>query len=203
MPVRSLSGSSKSKGLQKFSTAFQRLASLRASVMAAGSLVGVRRDHDHRFQKLDAADQLVIGLRLQLLALEALGQRLADRLLVADGGQLRVAHHLRLEAVGQDVVDVVVDEILGDGGDALLGLEDVAGGAVLLLDGEELLLAALPEEVLELGVEAVLVLEGRVGGAALVEDLQGGAVVDGVHQLVGVDVLAEALHRALACRAAR
>ena len=56
---------------------------------------------------------------------------------------------------------------------------------------------ALAEEVLELGVEAVLVLERGVRRAAFVEDLQGRAVVHGVHQLVGVDVLAEALHGAL------
>ena len=56
--------------------------------------------------------------------------------LVADGGQLGVADDLRLEAVGQDVVDVVADQIAGDGGDALFGFEDIAGGAVLLPDGE-------------------------------------------------------------------
>jgi hypothetical protein len=74
-----------------------------------------------------------------------------------------MAHDLGLEAIRQNVVDVVVDKIPGDGSDALLGLEDVAGRPVLLLDGEELLLRALPEEVLELGIEAVLVLERRVG----------------------------------------
>ena len=57
----------------------------------------------------------VSGFGFELLAVQPLGQRIADGLLVADGGELGVADHLRLEAVGQDVVDVVIDQVAGDG----------------------------------------------------------------------------------------
>ena len=59
------------------------------------------------------------------------------------------------------------------------------------------------EQILELRVEAVLVLERRVRRSAFIKDLERGAVVNGVHQLVGVDVFAEALHGSLRRRAVR
>jgi hypothetical protein len=43
----------------------------------------------------------------------------------------------------------------------------------------------------------VLVVQRGVGGSTFGEYPQGGAILHGVHQLIGVDVLAEALHRAL------
>ena len=49
-----------------------------------------------------------------------------------------------LKPFGQDVVDVVVHQVARDGLDALLGFEDVAGGAVLLLDGERSLPRCAP-----------------------------------------------------------
>ncbi len=83
-----------------------------------------------------------------------------------------MADDLRLEAVGQDIVDVVVNQIARDGGDALLGFQDVAGGAVLLLDRKDFLVAAFLEQVFEFRVEAVLVFQRRFGCAAFVENLQ-------------------------------
>ena len=129
---------------------------------------GVGRDHHRSLEKGDATDQLCVGLRLETLLVEAFGERAADRLLVAERGQLGVADYLRLEAVGEDVVDVVVDQVAGNRRNALLGFEDVAAGAVLLADRRQLVLAALTKQVLELGVEAVLVLQRRVSGAVVV-----------------------------------
>jgi hypothetical protein len=59
-----------------------------------------------------------------------------------------VAHHLRLEAIGQDVVDVVIHKIASDGGDAVLCLQNVATGAIFLLDGRQFLVRTFLEQIL-------------------------------------------------------
>ena len=68
------------------------------------------------------------------VSLQPRRQRLIDVVPVAHGGKLGAGHDLRLEAVRQDVRDVVLDDILSDRLDAALSLQDVAEGAVLALD---------------------------------------------------------------------
>ncbi|MNL15013.1 hypothetical protein D3C87_1359760 [compost metagenome] len=105
--------------------------------------------------------------------------------------------YLRLEPVRQDVVDVMSDEVTRDGADTAFGLEDIARGAVLLLDRKEIFRRTFREQVLESSVECGLVPQGSVRGTALIEDLQGRPVLHRVHQFVGVDILAEPFHSLL------
>lgn len=101
--------------------------------------------------------------------------------LVSYGGELGVADDLRLEPVGQYVVDVVADQIAGDGANAVFRFEDIAGGSILLLDGKQVFGRPVREEILEGRVELSLVAQGGVGSAAFVENLQGGPVLHGIH----------------------
>ena len=64
---------------------------------------------------------------------------------------------MRLEAVGQDVFDVVADEVGGDGFDAFFRFEEVPCGAVLFLDGQDFLVRAFPKKILEFLVECMFV----------------------------------------------
>ena len=172
-------------------------AGLPASLGEGSRLVGrLRGNNHHGLEKLDLADQLLVRFGADPLPLDPFPQGRTDGRAVADGRQLRVADHLCLEPIRQDVVDVVIDQIPGNGRNPLLRLQDVAGCAVFLLDRQDLFFAAFLEQVLELGVKAVFVADSGVGGAALVENLQGGTVMDGIHQLVHINVLAKPFHRA-------
>ena len=146
---------------------------------------------------MKALDQVVIRPRLALLQCDAPGEGGLDAVLVPDACQLRMAHHLGLEPIGQNVVHIVLHQVAGNGIDAVLGLQNVAGGAVLLLDGEQLVLGAVLEQVFELAVKFALLVQGAVGCLAFVQDLQRGAIVDRIHQSIGVDVFAKALVRLL------
>ena len=108
-----------------------------------------------------------------------------------------MADYLCLESVRKNIVNVMVDQIARDCCYPLFSFEDIAGCAILLLDGRKFLFAPVAEEVLELGVESMLVLQRRIRSSPLVEDLQRSSVVNRIHQLVGVDVFAEALHSSL------
>ena len=104
-----------------------------------------------------------------------------------------MAHHLRLEAVGQDVVHVVPHDVPGNGVDAVFGLQNVSRGPVLFLDGQQLCLGAVAKQVFKRGVKGVLFGQRRVGRSAFVQDLQRGPVVHRIHDAVHVNQLAKAL----------
>src|SRR5271165_4950072 len=106
IPVFALSGSSKSKGLQKFSTALHAFASLRAAVISADSFVGCGDDHRH-LKEGNAPDEFLIRLVLGPLDREPLVQSRPQRSLISHCRQLGMADDLSLEAVGQDILDVV------------------------------------------------------------------------------------------------
>ena len=89
----------------------------------------------------------------------------------------------------------MLHQVAGNGVDSVLGFQDVAGGAVLFLDRQQFVFAAVPEQVFEFGVECAFFIERAVRGFAFVQDLERGAVVHRIHQAVGVDVLAKALVR--------
>ena len=79
------------------------------------------------------------------------------------------------------MLQVVLHHVPGNRGNALLGLQQIASGAILLLDRQQLFLATVLEQVLELGFKAVLVVQRRIGSAPLIKDLQGSAVVNSIH----------------------
>ena len=108
-----------------------------------------------------------------------------------------MAHHLGFEAVGQDVVHVVPHHVARDRVDAVLRFQDVARRTVLLLDRQQLRLAALLKQVFKRGVEGVLLVQRGVRRAAFVQDLQRRPVVHRIHDPVHVDQLAKPLVRAL------
>ena len=122
-------------------------------------------------------------------------QRGTNAVLVADARQLGVAHHLRLEAIGQNVVNIMAHQVFGNRVDAVLCLQQVARGTVLLFDGQHVFGAALLEQVFKRRVKRVFFVQRRVGGFAFVQNLQCDFVIHRVHQPVGVDVLAKAFVR--------
>ena len=126
-------------------------------------------------------------------------KRLAQGPLVADGCELGMADDLSLEAVRQDLVDVMGNDVAGDRADAVFRLQDVAGRSILLLDGEQVFGSMRSANRSSNSVSnSCLVRRRGVGSAAFVENLHRRPVVHRVHHPVGVDVFAEALHRPLA-----
>ena len=108
------------------------------------------RNHHDRFQERDASAQVVVAVvavvpagwvasphRLGLFVGQPLGQRLVDVLLVVDRRHLGATNHLGLEPVGQDVFDVVIHDVGGDGFDPLLGFQQIARGAPFLLQRQD------------------------------------------------------------------
>ena len=95
-----------------------------------------------------------------------------------------MAHNLGLEAIGQNVLDVMPDQIPGNGIDAVFGFQDVTGGAVFLFDRQQLFFAAVTEQVLEGPIKGVLFIQGVIGGCALVENLHRSPVIHRIQQAI-------------------
>ena len=102
-----------------------------------------------------------------------------------------MAHHLGLEAVGQYVVYVVPNQVFGDGVDAVFSLQQIARCAIFLFDGQQVFCAALLEQVFKCCVKGMLFVQGGICRFAFVQNLQRHFIIDGVHQAIGVDVLAK------------
>ena len=79
-----------------------------------------------------------------------------------------VAHHLRLKAVGQDVVDSAPPCHARNRGDAVFGFQNVAGRAVLFLDRQQFFFTAVAEQVFKRFVEGMLFVQRAVGGFAFI-----------------------------------
>ena len=99
-------------------------------------------------------------------------------------------HDLRLVAVRKDVGQVVGHHVFGLGRDGRPGLQVGLAGAVPQ-DLQALLEVVVAEDVRKGRVHARLIGHFGVVGPALVDDLQGHAVVDGLAHGVFVDVVAE------------
>ena len=108
-----------------------------------------------------------------------------------------MAHHLGLEAIRQDVVDVVSNQISSNCVDSVFSFQNIAGGAVLLFDGQQFFFTAVAKQILECFIEGMLFVQRAIGRFAFVENLQRSAIIHRIHQPVGIDVLAEALVRLL------
>ena len=182
---------------RSYLTAFHCAASLRAAVNDAGSFTASAEITTTAFRNSIRRISSCVGLAIAFSRATRVLSACTDGLLVADGSQLGVAHHLRLESFRQDVVQVVVHQVPRDGRNAFLRLQDVSRRTVLLLDRCKFLVRSVLEKVFKPRIKSVLVVERGVRGPPLVEDLEGRAVPNGVHELVRVNVLAETLHGAL------
>ena len=113
-----------------------------------------------------------------------------ERFLVGDGGMAARRHDLRLEPVGLDEVLEVVDQVEADRLDAAGSSRDRPLGRVALLDRGPFVVGPVGEDAVEHLVEG-LADDVQLGQPALVKDRNGGLVLDGLFDGVGVDVGAE------------
>ena len=102
-----------------------------------------------------------------------------------------MAYHLGLEAVGQYVVYVMRHQVFRDGVDAVFSLQQIAGCAIFLFDCQQVFCTALLEQVFKRCVKGMLFVQGGISRFAFVQNLQCHFISDGVHQAIGVDVLAK------------
>ena len=106
-------------------------------------------------------------------------------------------HDLRLVPVGQDVRDVVTQDVTGFLADQFGRFEDLALGCVLGLDRFELFLAARSKQILEQLIEARAILHRALGRATFIQHRHSRAILFGFADGVAIDELAENLVRAL------
>ena len=103
------------------------------------------------------------------------------------------AHHHRLALDGVEALLVVLDDVLGDEADALLGADDGLelrpARLELLLTLDFLALGGLLELLVDERVRALV--EGELGEAVLLVDGDRGAVEHGLLDVVDADVVAE------------
>ena len=148
------------------------------------------------------AGEMPVGEALGVVVLRRHDQRrlggvqAVEGLLVGRGRIPAHRHHLGLEAVGLDIVAVVLEEVEADGLDPPRGAGDGLLGGVALLDRGAFLLGAVGEHGVEDLVDA-LADDLQVREPRLVEDRHRGVVGHRLLDRVGVDVGAEGAERAL------
>jgi hypothetical protein len=129
-------------------------------------LVGsLGRHHHRRFQKGDLPAQFVISIHgsfffgqslgtaspdgLGLLLPQPFGDGFVDVLPVMHRRHLRATDDLGLEAVGQDILNVMTHHVSSDCLDPLFGLHDVARRSPLLFEGKYFLVGEFPHQIIE------------------------------------------------------
>ena len=88
----------------------------------------------------------------------------------------------------------MLHHVFGNSGNALLGFQQVASGAVFFLDRQQFFFATVLEQVFKPGFKAVLVVQRRIGSAAFIKNLQRGAVFHRIHQTIGIDIITKTLN---------
>src|ERR1039458_7384179 len=88
----------------------------------------------------------------------------------------------------------MIYKILGNRFNPFFSLQDVAACPIFLLYRRHFFWCTIFEQVLELLIKSMLDFQGGVRRSAFVENLQGRAIMDGIHELVSVDVLAKSFY---------